>query len=413
MKTTILKGLTALCLCCLFFLGSFFGSISCPPALAAVPFFKSAQADEPELSTLESWVDGANKQAIIDFVEGPAQNIPVEDRIAVFDNDGTLWTERPEYFQGAYIADRTKRNLKTELQEMPEKGSLEGVIEALPISSSMTVEEYRADVLRFLQTTIQESGGDGDYTSFGVPYINLTYKPMIELVQYLQANDFSVFICSGGGMDFVRAFSEEEYGIPRQNVIGSVTINHYERDTREVIRSSGTPVVELPLAIHSDLEEPEPELEPEPDYTEGGYPTPSDLLKPFIVNPFNDKEGKAIGIERYLGKKPIMAVGNSDGDFFMFDYTDSNNDPRLNSSPLIVLLNHDAECPAEGFGQDHDDCEYTYNSDVDIAIDGEDPRQDFCDDPEYCSLAVAQSKSNWLVVSMEDDFNRIFDWEGS
>lgn len=381
--------------------------MSCPPALAAASFFKSAQGNDSitpsSVEYLTSWEEGDNKQAIIDFVEGAAQDIPPEDRIAVFDNDGTLWSERPNYFQFDYLLSKASGSMKQNLESLKDD-QLSEVIGSLPIFSSMSVEDYRADVLDFLETTTQQdnSGELGGYSSFGVPYMELIYQPMIELVQYLQDRGFSVFICSGGGMDFVRAFSEEAYGIPRQNVIGSVAINSYDRDNREVIHSSGTPVSESSLDMRSSDSS---------DYLDGGYPTPSESIKPFVINPFNDKEGKAIGIERYLGKKPIMAVGNSDGDFFMFDYTDSNTDEHLgNDKPLIVLLNHDAECPVGGFNPDRNDCEYTYNSDITIAENGDDDRQDFCDDLEYCSLNVAEGKENWQVVSMANDFNRIFPW---
>ena len=230
---------------------------------------------------------------------------------------------------------------------------------------------------------------------------------MIELVKYLQDNQFQVYICSGGGIDFVRSFSEDSYGIPRQNVIGSALVDRYDRVNRQVIHSGGTtpPIISL-SSSDKTLKDDEDSYE-NWDYEQGGYPTPPPSTESTIVNPFNDKEGKAIGIERYLGKKPIMAVGNSDGDFYMFDYTDSN-DILVDTEPLIVLLNHDDGCDESWNGNIwNENCEYSYNNNV-AEADPLDPNQDFCQDREHCSLAVAQQRENWLVVSMKNDFTSIF-----
>ncbi|MEM7063800.1 MAG: hypothetical protein AAF572_11620 [Cyanobacteria bacterium P01_B01_bin.77] len=373
-------------------------SLTCPSA-SAFPLSQPQASSTPQinsaldpLSLWEGTDPDSNKQRIIHFVEAAKQTIPPEDRIAVFDNDGTLWAEWPNYFQVDYIQSKLLERKSIQIED-------ERLIEAYGAQElpSIEVEAYRADVRQFLNTI----KGDGA-TDFAVPYIQLTYQPMIELVEYLQASDFDVYICSGGGIDFVRAFSEEVYGIPRQNVMGSALINVYDPVTKQVLHSGGT---------GGELEPPDQDYA-ELDYADGGYPTPPQELQSVILNPFNDKEGKPVGLERYLGKKPIMAVGNSDGDFFMFDYTDSNTavEEATGGKPLIILLNHDNGCTDVW----DESCEYAYNNDVDAGIADTDPtdeiHQDFCksEDQQYCSLAVAEERDNWLIVSMKDDFRSIF-----
>ncbi|MEM8612570.1 MAG: hypothetical protein AAGF93_11165 [Cyanobacteria bacterium P01_H01_bin.105] len=372
--------------------------MTCPSA-SAFPLSQPQAGSTPQINSaldpLSLWEDtgpDSNKQRIIHFVEAAKQTIPPEDRIAVFDNDGTLWAEWPNYFQVDYIQSKLIERKSIQIED-------ERLIEAYGTQDlSMEVEAYRDDVRQFLNTT----KGNGE-TDFAVPYIQLTYQPMIELVEYLQANDFDVYICSGGGIDFVRAFSEESYGIPRQNVMGSALINVYDPIEKQVLHSGGNSGDEPEHLSqgYTDL-----------DYANGGYPTPPQELQSVILNPFNDKEGKPVGLERYLGKKPIMAVGNSDGDFFMFDYTDSNTavESATGEKPLIVLLNHDDGCTNVW----DESCEYAYNNDVAAGIADTDPddeiHQDFCksEDQQYCSLAVAEERDNWLIVSMKDDFKSIF-----
>ena len=321
----------------------FGGTLGCLPAYAA----------------LDSWNDTSTKQEIIDFVEQViADEVPVKDRIAVFDNDGTLWAERPHYFQEDFIDNRlsnlptnkVSKLLKMTQKKINETGenpiSEEGKISLSEstVTLEVTTDEYITLAHDFLVTTKHNqlaSGDDEGYERFDTEYINLTYKPVIELVNYLKENDFKVYICSGGGIYFVRSFSDEAYGIPTEEVIGSAIKTVYVESDNTVIR-------ELGLAH------------------------------------YDDKEGKPVGIELFIGKRPLIAVGNSGGDFQMFKYTDSGVD-----NSLIVLINHD-DCERE----------YEYNNvPGDMSCDGESCNK---------SLDYAQDHDNWIVASMKDDFKTIF-----
>ncbi|MDJ0511589.1 MAG: haloacid dehalogenase-like hydrolase [Crocosphaera sp.] len=303
------------------------GGISgCTPTNATViPDLSQYNPDSEEF--LLDWNNDADsKQTIINFVNrvttpGP-DFVEVADRIAVFDNDGTLWSEKPIYFP-----------IKFELKK---KAQQESFIDS-------TTDEYIEEARHFVYEENQRD--------FGVPYRTLVYKPVIGLVDYLKANGFKVYICSGGDIDFVRSFSYEAYGIPPEEVIGTAVITEFDAASGNVLRKS--------------------------DFLDG-FENPDDLAQ------YNDQEGKPVGIENHIGKRPIIAVGNSSGDFEMFQYTDTG----VNNS-LIVLINHD-DCEQE----------YEYNN-VPFATneDGE---------PLNESLDYAQNHENWLVASMKDDFNTIF-----
>jgi len=250
---------------------------------------------------LSSWNDGATKNAIIEYVdnvtlEGSANFIPIADRIATFDNDGNLWSEQPAYFQLFFAIDRIKA-LAPEHPEwkttQPYQSVLEddmstlmsygehGLIKIVMAShAGNTVEEFEQTVKDWLATA--------KHPRFDRPYTDLVYQPMLELLTYLRANSFKTFVVSGGGIEFMRPWVEGVYGIPKDQVVGSSIKTEF--------------VMEDGVAKIKRL----PELD-------------------FI----DDKEGKPLGINKFIGRKPVFASGNSDGDLQMLQYTDSNNYPSF------------------------------------------------------------------------------------
>jgi phosphoglycolate phosphatase-like HAD superfamily hydrolase len=272
-------------------------------ALAAV----SIQSMADELP-LPSWNDGNNRQALLEFVEvvttpESPDFVKTSKRIAVFDNDGTLWAEKPLYSQFFYVVDRV-REMANEHPEWRDaepfasilRGDLEAalaggtnpVLELLMTThAGMTAGEFGAAVADWFETARHPVSKK--------PYRAMVYKPMLELIDFLHENNFKVFIVSGGGRDFVRVISESYYGIVPERVIGSSVKSGYElRDGKPVI-------VKLPEV---------------------------DLI--------NDKAGKPVGINRYIGQRPILAIGNSDGDFEMLEYTTAGAGRRMG-----MLLHHD------------------------------------------------------------------------
>ena len=260
---------------------------------------------------LPSWNDGASKSAIIDFVsrvtnKDSLEFVPPAERIAVFDNDGTLWCEQPMYFQLLFALDRVKamaaQHPEWETTE-PFKSALaddlsgiaaggkESLAEILAVShANMTTEEFSQSVRKWLRTA--------RHPQTAKRYTSMVYQPMLELLAYLRANEFKTFIVSGGGIDFVRVFSERVYGIPPEQVVGSSIAAKYE------IRDGVPVIVKLPQGLFVD-----------------------------------DKAGKPVGIHQHIGRRPIMAFGNSDGDFQMLEYTTASNGPSFG-----MLLHHtDAE----------------------------------------------------------------------
>jgi hypothetical protein len=303
---------------------------------------------------LPSWNDGASKARIVDFVQAVTdptsqQYVPPSERIAVFDNDGTLWTEQPMYFQLAFILDRVKalvpQHPEWQAQE-PFKSVLagdmagvaaageQGLLEMMAAThAGMTADEFRSIVADWLATA--------RHPRFKRPYTEMTYAPMKELLAYLRANGFKTFIVTGGGVEFMRVFSERVYGVPPEQVVGSSIRTKYEvHDGKPVI-------VRLP------------ELE-------------------FI----DDQAGKPVGINRYIGRKPILAFGNSDGDFEMLEYTTSAPGPRLG---LIVH---------------HDDGEREYAYDRKSSIGRLERGLD------------EAAQRGWVVVSMKDDWRRVYAGDG-
>lgn len=264
----------------------------------------ASQSQDP----LPSWNDGPNKQAIIEFVtkttdQNQASFIPPTRRIATFDNDGTLWSEQPLYFQAIYIFDRI-RELAPEHPEWQQKEPYASVLNgdsksALAGGKQALLEMLMGTHAAVTASEFSESVADwlasARHPDSGKPYTAMVYKPMLELLDYLRDNDFKVFIVSGGGIDFLRVFAEEVYGVPPEQVVGSSLKAKYE------IRN-GLPVI----------------------------------VKQAEVDFIDDKAGKPVGIHRYIGRRPILAVGNSDGDFEMLEWTSAGEGPSL-----AMIVHHD------------------------------------------------------------------------
>jgi len=312
------------------------GALACPPA--------AAQSGDP----LPSWNAGKTKQSIVDFVSAVtkpgSQFVPPPERIATFDNDGTLWAEQPMYFQLAFAVDRV-RALAPEHPEWRDQEpfksvlagdlntALAGGVSALmrlmgATHANMTSDEFDAIVSDWLTTA--------KHPKTGRLYTEMAYQPMIELLAYLRANGFKTFIASGGGVDFMRGFAERVYGIPPEQVIGSTGEVKFElRD--------GKPV----------------------------------LLRLPALNYFDDKEGKPVAIYRQIGRRPIAAFGNSDGDLQMLQWTCAGPGPRY----CLFVRHTDAER------------EFAYDRSPMGVLD--------------VGLKDAAAKG-WTVVDMKNDWNTIY-----
>jgi phosphoserine phosphatase len=276
------------------------------PALVAILVFlagcwfdgAAAQAPDP----LPSWNDGPVKKSITDFVPrvtttGSADFVPREQRIATFDNDGTLWAEQPMYFQIIFAMDRVKAlanrhpdwkrkqpfkavldDNRNALAALGEKGFLQ-IMAAT--HTGMTTDEFTRIVTDWLATA--------RHPRFDRPYTDLVYQPMLELLAYLRENGFKTFIVSGGGIEFMRVWTEKAYGIPPEQVVGSSAVTRFE------LRPDGTPV----------------------------------LLREGKVEFVDDKQGKPVGINRFIGRRPVFAFGNSDGDQQMLEWTAGGSGARF------------------------------------------------------------------------------------
>ena len=266
---------------------------------AGLSMFASAILADP----LPSWSETDTKQAIINFVERVTDPtspdyVTAEDRVAVFDNDGTLWSEQPVYFQLAYAlyslekkaasdpsiltSDTLRAAASGDVETVIASGS-EGLLEVIAVShSGMTVNNFQDDVVNWLE--------NARHSTTGKRYTDMVYQPMQELLRYLRDEGFQTYIVSGGGVDFMRAFSKEAYNIPNQQVIGSTGPAEYSNG--EIIKLVG------------------------------------DVF-------LNEKEGKPLGISSRIGKRPIFASGNSDGDFAMLEYTTAGPGPSFG-----MLLHH-------------------------------------------------------------------------
>jgi phosphoglycolate phosphatase-like HAD superfamily hydrolase len=264
-----------------------------------------AQAPDP----LPSWNDGAVKKSITDFVarvttQGGADFVPLDQRIATFDNDGTLWAEQPIYFQVQFALDRVKAMAPMHPEwknREPFKTVLDGDIKALArlgekgllqvmaaTHSGMTVEDFTKTVADWIASA--------RHPRFNRPYTDLIYQPMLELLAYMRANGFKTFIVSGGGIEFMRPWTEKVYGIPPEQVVGSSGVTKWQM---------------------------------------GKDDKPS-LLKEAKVEFIDDGPGKPVGINRFIGRRPVFAYGNSDGDQQMLEWTAAGTGARF-----MGIVHHD------------------------------------------------------------------------
>jgi hypothetical protein len=278
-------------------------------ALACTLTFTSSllRAADP----LPSWNDTAPKQAIIAFVEkttkeGAPGFAPMPERIAVFDNDGCLWAEQPMYFQAFFVFDRIKA-LAPQHPEWKEKEPFASVLKGdmkaalaggehallemvMATHAGMTTEEFEKSVIDWLATA--------KHPKTRKPFTEMVYQPMLELLVYLRANGFKTYIVSGGGIEFMRPWTEKVYGIPPEQVIGSSGGLKYE------LRDGVPVIVKTPELAHND-----------------------------------DKDGKPVGIQRHIGRRPIFAAGNSDGDLQMLQWTAAGARPGF----CLYIHHTDAE----------------------------------------------------------------------
>jgi phosphoglycolate phosphatase-like HAD superfamily hydrolase len=301
---------------------------------------------------LPSWNEGLTKQSIVNFVRGVTtagdpRFVKPEERIAVFDNDGTLWSEMPFYFQFAFVLDRMKAMAPQhpEWKDNPlyaailaddmktiAAGGIKGLLKLATIThAGMTTEEFSKIVADWIASA--------RHPKFNRPYTDVIYQPMLELLAYLRANGFKTFIVSGGGVEFMRVFAEKVYGIPPEQVIGSSIVTKFEM-------VAGVPV----------------------------------LTRLPELNFMDDNVGKPVGINMHIGRRPIAAFGNSDGDLQMLQWTTASAGPRFG------LLVHHTD-PVR---------EYAYEASsmgkLEVAL----------------TEAVARG---WTVVDMKNDWNRVFPFE--
>ena len=313
-------------------------------ALAIVTSF--AHGDDP----LPSWNDGKAKQSVVAFVERVTREdspdfVPIARRIATFDNDGCLWAEQPMYFQALFVFDRIKA-LAPQHPEWKHKepfasmlkgdmmgamaGGEHGFLEmAMATHAGMTTDEFEKIVQDWIATA--------RHPTTKRPYTEMVYQPMLELLDYLRANGFKTFIVSGGGIEFMRPWAESVYGIPPEQIVGSSIKTKFElRD--------GKPV----------------------------------LLRLPELNFIDDKAGKPVGIHQHIGRRPIAAFGNSDGDLEMLQYTTAGKGPRF----CLYVHHTDAER------------EWAYDRQSSIG---------------RLDKGLDQASANgWTVVDMKNDWKIIF-----
>src|SRR5256886_11705077 len=303
---------------------------------------------------LSSWNDGATKKSIVDFVarvtkEGSSDFVPAAERIATFDNDGTLWCEKPMPIQLFFALDRVKE-LAPQHPEWKDKepfaSLLKGDVKAamaggehalleivMATHTGMTVGEF--------EKMVQDWVATAKHPTTKQPFTKMGYQPMVELLAYLRANGFKTFIVSGGGIEFMRPWTEGVYGIPPEQVVGSSIKTKYEwRD--------GKPV----------------------------------LMRLPEMNFIDDKTGKPVGINSHIGRRPIAAFGNSDGDQQMLEWTQAGSGARL-----MMLVHHDDAVR-----------EFAYGAESKIGT--------------FSDALMAEAKKNaWTVISMKNDWKAIFAFE--
>ena len=302
---------------------------------------------------LPSWRDGETRQSIIEYVKAISDTnsrdfIPIEDRIACFDNDGTLWSEKPFYFQLFFAIDRVKAMAvdHPEWKDLqPYKSILEddfetfssfgehGIIEiVMATHAGMSCDNFETIVKEWISTA--------KHPRFDRPFTDLVYQPMLELLTYLKENEFKVFIVSGGGIEFMRPWSEEVYAIPRNQVIGSS------------IKTEMTHVDSIP-----------------------------ELIRMASIDFINDKEGKPVAINKFIGRRPVFTVGNSDGDLAMMEWTEAGEGKRM------LLYVHHTDSIREWA--------YDRNSSIGRLNKGLDEA----------------GRKNWTIINMKEDWKVIYPFE--
>jgi phosphoglycolate phosphatase-like HAD superfamily hydrolase len=320
--------------------------------LAAFIFLLAAAQAFAQSDPLPSWNDGAAKKAIVEFVKATTEKssakfVAQEARIAVFDQDGTTWVEQPMYTQLIYCLDRVPAVVKAkpDLKIVePFKTVLSGNREAMAkftmpqlemilaaTLTGMTVDEFNAEAKKWLASA--------KHPRFDRLFTDLTYQPMQEVMKLFRANGYKTYIVTGGGQDFVRVYSEQVYGIPPEQVVGSAGATNFVYD------KSGKPnLVKVPKLLLND-----------------------------------DSAGKPEGIHLMIGRRPVAAFGNSIGDKQMLEYTQAGDGARL-----MMLVHHD-----------DDKREYAYGPKSKVGT--------------FTDALLAQAKKNgWNVISMKDDWKRIF-----
>jgi phosphoglycolate phosphatase-like HAD superfamily hydrolase len=322
--------------------------------LAGVPSLRWSGAALAQGDPLPSWNDGAVKKSITGFVArvitpGGGDFVPLEQRIAVFDNDGTLWCEQPVYFQVVFAFDEVRRLapqhpewsttqpftavLNQDMKTLAASGE-KGIVEIITAThSGTTTDEFAAAALHWVSTSL--------HPRFNRPYIDIVYRSMQELLAYLRANDFKTFIVSGGGLEFMRPWTERVYGIPPERVVGSAG------------------------AV---------KLESEPD----GKLV---LMKLPQIEFIDDGPGKPVGINRFIGRRPIFVFGNSDGDRQMLEWTAAGG-----GACFMGVVHHTDDAR-----------EYAYDRQSHVG-----------------KLDKALDEANaegWSVVDMKRDWNKVFSFE--
>ena len=324
-----------------------------PPLRAAALAFLVLSVTLPALAEtdpLPSWNEGPVKARIVGFVRavtepGGKDYVPPAERIAVFDNDGTLWAEQPMYFQLAFAIDRVRALAPRHPEwrrKQPFKAAIEGDMKALAASGEhglieLVLASHAGNTEGEFAQIVRDWVKTARHPRFQRPYTELTFAPMRELLDYLRANGFRTWIVSGGGVEFLRVVAEELYGVPPEQVIGSSVRTRYE------LRDGKPAIVRLP----------------EIDF-------------------IDDKAGKPVGIHKFIGRRPIAAFGNSDGDFQMLEWTTSAPGVRLG-----LILHHDDA--AREFAYDRKSA----FGRLDRALD-------------------ETGRRGWTVVSMKNDWTRVF-----
>jgi phosphoglycolate phosphatase-like HAD superfamily hydrolase len=312
---------------------------------------KASGEAETFVDPLPSWNDTETKAQILDFVravsdpDDPAFVEP-EERVATFDNDGTLWVEQPLYAEMAFALHRVKDLAQVHPEwktQQPFQAVIEGDKEALIEAGSrglveIIVASHTGMSTTLFDTIVRQWVRDARHPKFEKPYTELAYQPQLELLRHLEANGFKTFIVSGGSVEFMRTYTDQVYGIPPERVVGSSIETRYE--------------------------------------VQGGKPS---LLRLPAISFVDDKVGKPLGIHKHIGQRPILAFGNSDGDLEMLQWTTVGS-----GGARLGLLLH------------HDDAEREYAYDRASTVGKLDQALD------------AAGQSGWVIVSMKNDWKTVF-----